>query len=228
MKTKVKPYRGTLSAQQIVDGMNAAIRNARRLAYDAKTMLESSRYPTAVALAILSIEEIGKVRFLRLIAIASNTEQLKVGWNAYVDHKSKNASWILPDMIAQGVRGLDTLGPLLDRKSEHAELLDQFKQIALYSDCVGNARWSEPEKRVGKEIASLAVKHADSKRKNPVTLTEIEIWIKHMKPVYSSRTKYAVEEAAVNCLKEMKESGIQEYSDISTEDFAKLLGIEDT
>ena len=59
-------------------------------------------------------------------------------------------------------------------------------------------------------------------------MTEIEIWIKHMKPVYSSRTKYAVEEAAVNCLKEMKESGIQEYSDISTEDFAKLLGIEDT
>ena len=49
MKTQVKPYRGTLSAQQIVDGMNAAIRNARRLAYDAKTMLERSRYPTAVA-----------------------------------------------------------------------------------------------------------------------------------------------------------------------------------
>ena len=157
MKTQVKPYRGTLSAQQIVDGMNAAIRNARRLAYDAKTMLERSRYPTAVALAILSIEEREKVRILRLIAIAPNDKLLQVGWNAYVDHKSKNASWILPDMIAQGVRGLDTLGPLLDRKSEHAELLDQFKKIALYSDCLGNARWSEPEELVNKEIASLVV-----------------------------------------------------------------------
>ena len=45
--------------------MNAARRNARRLAEDAKLLLEAGRYPTATALAVLSIEESGKMSILR-------------------------------------------------------------------------------------------------------------------------------------------------------------------
>ena len=79
MKTKLQPYRGKLSLGQIVAGMNAAIRNARRLADDAKTLLDLSRYPTAASLAILSIEESGKVSVLRLMAIAPDEQAIRSG-----------------------------------------------------------------------------------------------------------------------------------------------------
>jgi len=49
--------------------MNAATRNARRLAADARLLLDAGRLPTAAALATLSIEETGKVSILREIAV---------------------------------------------------------------------------------------------------------------------------------------------------------------
>ena len=61
-------YKGKLDPEQIAQGMNAARRNAQRLADDAKLLLSAKRYPTAASLAILSIEESGKVSILRGIA----------------------------------------------------------------------------------------------------------------------------------------------------------------
>ncbi|MCY4131122.1 MAG: AbiV family abortive infection protein [Nitrospira sp.] len=146
METRKRPYRGKLSAEQIVDGMNAAIRNARRLANDAKTLLDLSRYPTAAALAILSIEENGKGGVLRNVAMAPNEEIRRKMWNSYTNHQRKNVAWILPDAIAEGARDLDSLRPIVDPTATHPALLDQYKQVALYTDCIGNAHWSEPEK----------------------------------------------------------------------------------
>jgi hypothetical protein len=59
MKQKLPQYKGVLASAQIADGMNAATRNSRRLFEDAQLMLEQERYPSAVGLAILSIEESG-------------------------------------------------------------------------------------------------------------------------------------------------------------------------
>ena len=69
-KQKLSQYRGKLSPAQIADGMNAAIRNARRLSDDARTLFDLERYPTAASIAVLSIEESGKVSILRLITAA--------------------------------------------------------------------------------------------------------------------------------------------------------------
>jgi ABC-type branched-subunit amino acid transport system substrate-binding protein len=53
-------YRGALSAAQIAAGMNAALRNARRLVKDARVLVETGAFPSAASLAILAIEEAGK------------------------------------------------------------------------------------------------------------------------------------------------------------------------
>lgn len=53
-------YRGPLSSTEIAAGMNAARENTNRLAKDAKLLFEQERYPSALALAILAIEETGK------------------------------------------------------------------------------------------------------------------------------------------------------------------------
>ena len=42
-KGKLSQYGGRLTPAQIADGMNAAIRNARRLANDARTLLDLER-----------------------------------------------------------------------------------------------------------------------------------------------------------------------------------------
>ena len=73
-KNKSANYSGELSAAKITHGMNAARRNARRLADDAKLLLDAGRYPTAASIAALSIEESGKISVLRRLASASNEE----------------------------------------------------------------------------------------------------------------------------------------------------------
>src|ERR1043165_9306013 len=92
-KKKLDAYKGRLSLEQIVAGINAAIHNARRLAEDARLLLESKRYPSAAALAILSIEESGKTSILRSLAFANNQEALIACWRNYRTHTKKNVSW---------------------------------------------------------------------------------------------------------------------------------------
>ena len=66
----LRPYRGRLTPAQLADGMNAAVENGRRLLRDADLMLANERWATALQLAVLAIEEFGKVGILRGLALA--------------------------------------------------------------------------------------------------------------------------------------------------------------
>lgn len=223
MRTKLKPYRGKLSAEQIVEGMNAAVRNARRLADDAKIMLDSSRYPTAVALAILSIEETGKLPILRGIAVESDDYTLQRKWKTYRNHQKKNRNWVLPDLIEQGTVDWRTLMVVLDDKAEHPMFLEQLKQLSLYTNCLDNADWSEPEEAIEKELAFKLVDCANQLAMNKIyTLKEIELWIAHMKPVQGT-TVEEMTEALSNWHNSMKKEGLHKGDHISPEDFFKGL-----
>ncbi len=74
MATKLNQYRGTLTADQIAEGINCANRNAMRLVEDAKLLLANDRLPSACSLAVLSIEESGKASILRRIACSGDGE----------------------------------------------------------------------------------------------------------------------------------------------------------
>ena len=111
-------FRGRLSTEQVAKGMNAAARNARRLYDDANLLFEVKRFPTASSLAVLSIEEAGKLALLRGILAAPSEKHLKEAWRAYRDHRSKNAAWIIGELAATGERhGWRICGPYSMRKA---------------------------------------------------------------------------------------------------------------
>lgn len=183
MKKKLDQYKGMLTPGQISDGMNAAIRNARRLADDAELLLKNKRYPTAASVATLSIEESGKDSILRQLAGAKTPNEIKDRWREYRSHTKKNAMWLFLQCVSEGASKLKDFAKLFDENSEHPYLLDQVKQIGFYTDCLGKAHWSEPEKIIDEKLAAVLVNIAKIfANDKEVTETEIMLWIQHVSP----------------------------------------------
>ena len=216
---KLSQYRGRLSPAQIVNGMNAAIRNARRLADDARTLFDLERYPTAASIAVLSIEESGKVSILRHFAMARDLPSCRRIWKDYRNHRSKNVAWILPNLVAAGARDLDSLHLAAQSDAEHTALLNNVKQIGLYSDCLGKVHWSEPDRVIDRRLAQMLVKIADIfATKEAVTPEEIELWIAHLGPVYGAPIE-TMKEALLNWYRAMNEAGLLSKDDMVVREF---------
>jgi AbiV family abortive infection protein len=217
---KLNSYKGKLSPEQIAEGINVANKNAYRLARDAKVLCDAGRYPSAASLAILSIEESGKVSILRKLALARNETELAESWREYRSHTKKNVTWLMPELFVKGARRLEDFRLLFDNASNHPYVLDQLKQIGFYTDCLGKAHWSIPENHIDESIAKGLVQTADilSKPQKEVTALEIELWIKHMKPVWRTNMT-AMKAALVGWDKDMIEHGLSEKSTNDMEKF---------
>ena len=214
LKQKLDQYKGKLTAAQIAAGMNAATKNAHRLAEDATQLLESGRYPSAASLAVLSIEESGKTSILRSMALAKTGEELNECWRDYRQHTAKNVAWILPDLVREGARKLEELAPIFDRSSDHPQVLDQVKQLGFYTDCLGKAHWSVPEEVIGKELAASLVLIAKVFTTDRETMTEeIDLWIEHIGPVWKGPKPW-MENALIRWHKALRERGIEVRGDM--------------
>jgi AbiV family abortive infection protein len=205
---KLSQYKGRLTASEVAAGMNAAQANARRLARDAKLLFDNDRFPSAVALAILSIEESGKLSILRGLAVAKSDEQLKGEWREYRTHTAKNRLWPIIDLLVNGASKLDDFAPLVSEDSTHPAILDQLKQIALYTDCLGQRRWSTPATVITKEMATQLVKTAELlSRGDDISSREMELWTHHVRPVWMGR-KELMEKALVDWHEAMHAEGL--------------------
>ena len=221
LKRKLDSYKGKLTPQQIADGMNAALENAKRLVEDAKTLLNAGRFPTAASLAILSIEESGKLPILRSLALARNDGEIKETWKEYRSHTKKNTMWLLPQLVAQGARKLDDMRQLFDESSEHPYLLDQIKQIGFYTDCLGQANWSKPAHVIEENLSKAIVQVAEIMASNrEITVIEIELWVKHIKPVWKKNLSW-MKQALLNWHDEMKEKGLIKEDENAMERFVR-------
>ena len=219
MSKKLDSYKSRLTAEQIADGMNAARENAKRLASDAELLLEASRFPSAASLAILAIEEAGKITVLRGLATAKDDEEVKSCWRAYRSHTKKNVSWILPELVAKGARRLDDLLPLFDESSDHPFVLDQLKQLGFYTDCLDNAHWALPEQSVDEQLATTLVQVAVLLAKGrQATTKEIELWIKHIGPV-KGLGMAENKQALINWYAEMQQLGLAPQGENKMEQF---------
>jgi len=220
-KTKLEQFKGRLTHAQIAAGINAASRNARRLYEDGTILLNEKRYPSAASLAILSIEESGKISILRELAVAKNDKALLSAWQAYRSHTKKNVTWLLPQLAAQGARRLDDFSPLFDKDLEHPFLLDHVKQIGFYTDCLGKAHWSIPEEVIDETLAKMLVEIAKIFSKNrDTTVKEIELWIKHIGPVWMSNSAW-MKKALINWYGEMQQLGLAPDSNNAMEEFIR-------
>ena len=220
-KKRLDQYKGNLSARKIAQGINAALQNAKRLADDAELLLENKRYPSAACLAILSIEESGKSSILRELSVARDGKDLKESWKRYRTHTSKNAAWILADLLKSGARKLVDFRPMFENDAVHPFLLDQVKQIVFYTDCLGNSNWSIPENAIdeglSKMLVGLAKVFASNKR---MTEKEIELWIKHIGPVWKQNMGW-MQQALKNWYGEMQECGLATEGENAMEEFIR-------
>lgn len=207
--SEVVAYKGLLSLAQIAEGMNAAIRNATRLAADANALLEGGSFPTAASLAALSIEESGKVTILRRLVTERDVDGVRVVWKDYRSHTKKNSMWIIGQLVSEGARKVEDFRKIVDPGSDHMKLLDSVKQLGFYTDCLNAAHWSEPVDVVDEGLARTLVATARAvASKRPVTVRELELWARHWRP------------AGQRSLAEMKASVTHWYADMQTEGLA--------
>jgi AbiV family abortive infection protein len=164
---------------------------ANQLARDAKCLLDTGSYPTAAALAALSIEESSKSILLRGVLAAESAPALKKAWAAYRNHGDKSVLWrFLAAGLIQTVAG-DASGMLIDFSGSvqryndfDSGVLNNIKQAGLYTDCVGEEpQWVEPKSMIDKETAERLVVAAQSIAQlfcRPPTTIETALWVKHM------------------------------------------------
>lgn len=224
MTNRLKQYKDRLNPSQVADGINAANKNAERLYLDAKLLFENSRYPSSIALSILSVEESGKASILRGLSLSVSGKELKGNWKRYRNHRAKNTHWIALDLMLGGAKNLEGISQVEDPDSEHPEILEQLKQVAFYTDCLGSAHWSIPEDVVDKELCEKILKVAEifSKRKE-CSEQQVDLWIKHMLPVKDQPQKIQ-NQALHNWFREMEEKGFMTEGKVS---YSSFLGIDD-
>lgn len=200
-------YKQTLNIKEAAEGIRLAIENSRSLLDDANLLYENERYERATALAILAIEENGKPKIIREILMENEQKKVNLKWQEYRRHTSKNTNWIVPELISSGFRHMSQMQQIFDDKSPHRQELDDLKQIAFYTEAFSKCKWSNPKIAITKEIAKRIMSIADySIRHSNIfnTEKELEIWYKHMKPVWGD-TGNAMKTALINCIKEAED-----------------------
>jgi|ERR1700686_2508943 AbiV family abortive infection protein len=84
-----------------------------------------------MSVAILAIEEAGKMPVLRALATVGDPQHLNETWKNFRSHQVKNVMWLMPLYVMAGVQTLAGFKPLFDPKSKHPHVLDQLKQLSL-------------------------------------------------------------------------------------------------
>jgi AbiV family abortive infection protein len=214
-------YRGRLSPAEAAEGMNLAVQNARRLLTDASVLLDRGSYATAASLAILAIEETGKVSVLRAVLLARSDEELKQEWKSYRSHTDKNVAWVIADLANKGARTLEDLKPMYDKSSDHPQVLDQLKQLGFYTDCVSGPRWTNPSEAIPRDLAEMLVRIAGVlSGGSPQNEEALRLWVKHLGPVWKGEMS-SMKQALINWHQEMIEKGL---TTIGAEEFDKFVG----
>lgn len=206
-----KQYKGKLTPKQAAEGIEASIENSNSLLTDAKLLFENKRYERSVALAVLAIEEAGKISIIRSILLEDEPGDLKKSWQEYRRHTDKNLSWILPELASKGARQLEDMGPIFDTNSDHGQTLENLKQLSFYTDSFTNSKWSSPKDVIDEKLAGAILTIADvlSKKDNSLMTTEkeLELWVKHMKPVWK-QDMLKMKQALINCFSEAETLGL--------------------
>lgn len=215
-------YRGSLSAAKIANGINAANSNAKRLADDARLLLEAGRFPSASSLAALAIEESGKATILRGMSLAANDKEVMAAWREFRSHTHKNADWIIPDLVVQGARKLDDFLSTHDKNSSHPQALEEMKQVGFYLDCNLKGTWIEPQRAIKKQWAEQLLKIAEifTQNSDVVTAKEIVLWRKYISPVKNT-TIDLIKQAFQNWYAEMQRRGLKPQGENVAEAFVK-------
>jgi AbiV family abortive infection protein len=203
-------YAGPLTPSQAAEGIQAATRNARSLLEDARLLAENERWSRAASLAILAIEEAGKVSLLRSLVLVDDPDGLREEWRAYRSHTRKNVMGAFLEHVRDSPN-IEDFRSLFDKSTDRPQVLDAVKQLGFYSDCLGDAHWSLPDEVVDEDLAGSLLATASvlaGKDDSPMTTPdELEIWVKYLKPVWRGEM-IAMKRALIDCYQEAADKGV--------------------
>jgi AbiV family abortive infection protein len=224
MSSTLTQYKGPLAPAQATEGIALARANAARLIADSDLLMENGRHASASALAILAIEELGKVQAIKIVVLRKGAAELKEAWREYRNHRAKNVQWILPKLAAEGARTLADVRAAADPARDHTAMLDTMKQLSLYTDCYGDAgRWSEPSSAVDPDFAvSILATARILDRQTATTERELELWATIVGPHYDKPTMI---DALLDFQKQVFIEGLSSTSAEEMEAFVKGLPV---
>lgn len=154
-----RAFRGEISADQIVSGVEAIDLNARELLDDARFLLENGRYARAMSIAIIAYEEATKsATLLRLYAAQADEKQRKEIWKAYLSHTHKaSLIGLREDDIESLVENAEGISKKLRRTGT---MVNKLKQHGFYADIYehdGVDFWSSPSGFVSSDMSKTVV-----------------------------------------------------------------------
>jgi AbiV family abortive infection protein len=206
---RLDAYSGPLNPEQAAAGIQAAVENARELLADALVLFDAKRWPRAASLAILAIEEAGKVPLIRELLVLPDSE-MKTAWRNYRLHTEKNVLGGFAEHM-ESSPNIEDFRPLYDKDSDHPRVLDAVKQLGFYSDCLGQCHWSVPSEVVGEELAHSLVATAKtlipSGESSMQSAFELELWVKHLRPVWR-KDMASMKRALLDCYQEASDLGV--------------------
>ena len=200
-------FNGRLELEMIAQGIALANKNSLRLLADAEILYEAKSYPSAIALAVLAIEEMGKHMVLNGLVTLDKGQKTSHIWKQYRNHKSKNILCKLPQIVEQDGKSVSNIVlALLTGDSNHSEELEWLKQFCFYTDCVGEGEWQSPE-NISMELAANIIDIARKLcSKLSLSVESILLDINKLHAVFSTGTPEEQILRAVEYLKDVRGS----------------------
>lgn len=149
-----------MAIEECILGVQTVVANAQRLSNDAKIFLENGSHATAAALALLSIEEMGKSIYVLLAGTAEDEKQFREFLSAARRHNAKNGLADLADRLIAGHLTPEKFMDIFSDQNPAAKRLNLLKQAGLYVDWDANRGWLDPMTTVSPTEATSLVKQA--------------------------------------------------------------------
>jgi AbiV family abortive infection protein len=211
---KERRYNQRLTPKKAAEGIKTILKNARSLLSDAQLLFDNNKYERATVLAILAIEEFGKVPIIRSILLENDQKELNKEWKRFRSHYEKNWGLAVSDYVTHNSNNIEDFRPIFEN-NDYGKVFDQLKQLGIYTDLFKNGNWSSPDKVITIEIATSILTSAKSfagKGEQAMTTEqELELWIKHLKPVWK-KDMLEMKQALINCYDEAESLGVLSVS----------------
>ncbi len=209
-----KQYSGPITPKQASEMSIAVVNNANSLVNDADLLLENSSFSRVAALAILAIEELGKIGLIRHILMADAGSDLKKRWKDYRTHTQKNYLWVLPMLLKKTTKPYEIYEALTKIDPRMNKNLDCYKQLCFYTDMYDEGVLSSPSEisaDIARSLLLVAKNLLDpmmaSQNKGLLSEKFMGIMVKHMKPAKGASLA-EVKKAELNWFAEADELGL--------------------
>jgi AbiV family abortive infection protein len=203
-------YNKKLTPKLAAEGIKIILENSKSLLNDAELLYSSNRFERAVAIAIIAIEESGKLPIIRIILLEDEEKELRKEWKKFRTHTEKNWGLLFTKIPAQSFKKLDDFKVFFDG-SNSTKGFDFLKQFSLYTELLHNTVWQSPSNVVTKELAKSIIETAKLfVGKELIAMStepELELWVKHLKPVWK-KSLTEKKKALAECYQEAENLGV--------------------